>query len=338
VRDDNPIAADIQRLQIPVDIVPISHLRDVSGCWRLLQYLRRQQPDLIHTQLEFSDTLGSLLANFLGIPTISTLHTLDAPDPGTRTYWRLRLRWWSLRRFAKRVVAVSEGTRQHHLRVGQLGPDKVVTLYNGIDLLRFNGHRQVQQIFKEDFGIPATAPLLTTVAVLRPAKGIQYMIEALPTILEAVPQTYYLVVGAGEHEQSLKALVKEKGLTERVIFTGVRNDVPDLLALSDVFVLPTLDEALPTVLAEAMAAEKPIVVSAVGGVPEMVTDGANGFLVPPADPARLAVACIQLLQHPDQAQAMARIGRDIVEQRFNIRNQARRLGDLYQEVLAEQKR
>jgi glycosyltransferase involved in cell wall biosynthesis len=235
-------------------------------------------------------------------------------------------------------VAVSEGTRQHHLRVGQLSPDKVVTLYNGIDLLHFNGHRRGQQTCKKDFGIPEAALLLTTVAVLRPAKGIQYMIEALPTILEVVPQTYYLVVGAGEHEQSLKTLVKEKGLTERVIFTGVRNDVPDLLALSDIFVLPTLDEALPTVLAEAMAAEKPIVVSAVGGVPEMVTDGANGFLVPPADPARLVAACIQLLQHPDQAHAMAQTGRDIVEQRFNIRNQARRLGDLYQEVLAEQKR
>lgn len=337
IRENNPIGAAIEQLGIPVDLVPVRHLRDALAVPRLVAYLRRQKADLLHTQLEFSDTLGSLAARIVGIPTVSTLHTYDDPPQGSRTYRRLKLRWWILRKFCDRVIAVSEGTRQHHLRLGGLPPDKVVTLYNGIDLSRFDGHHKTgHAAHRQTFGIPPEAPVLITVAVLREAKGIQYMIKALPTILEAVPEARYLVVGDGEQEQVLKELAGSLGVADRVIFTGVRNDIPDLLAIGDLFVLPTLGEALPTVLAEAMAAQKPIVVSEVGGVPEMVEHGRNGLLVPPATPASLAEACCQLLQNRAQADAMACAGREVVEQRFNIQQQGQRLGDLYQELLTAQ--
>jgi len=340
VREGNPIAADIQRLDIPIDLVSTPNLSDPRNLPRLVRYLRQHKAGLLHTQLEFSDTLGNIAARILNIPAVSTLHTFDDPPRGTRTYWRLQLRWWSLRHFCDRIIAVSEGTRQHHLRLGKLAPGQVMTMYNGIDLSRFtpaqNGTNGLAR--RESFGIPPDAPLLITVAVLRPPKGIQYMIEALPAILEAVPQAYYLVVGDGEHAETLKALTTEYNVAERVIFAGVRKDIPDLLAISDLFVLPTLGEALPTVLAEAMAAHKPIVVSQVGGVPEMVEHGRNGLLTPPAEPTRLAQACIQLLQNPGQAQAMAQAGREIVQERFNIRKQVQCLGDLYQEILAEYRR
>jgi glycosyltransferase involved in cell wall biosynthesis len=233
-------------------------------------------------------------------------------------------------------VAVSEGTRQHHIRLGKLAPEKVVTLYNGIDLSCFSLNGQFdRRASRQALGIPLDAPVLITVAVLRPPKGIQYLIEALPTILQAVPEARYLVVGSGQHEAALKELAQTYGVAERVIFTGARDDVPALLSMSDLFVLPTLTEALPTVLAEAMAAQKPIVASSVGGVPEMIEHGCNGLLVPPADPAKLAAACLQLLQDQAQARAMAYAGRQIVEQRFNIRKQVEHLGDLYQELLAK---
>ncbi len=338
VRDNNPISNDIQQSGIPVDLVSVPHLRNLSGVPRLLSYLRRQQADLLHTQLEFADTLGGIAAKIAGIPVVTTLHTFDDPPDHTRTFWRLKLRWWLLRHLFNRVIAVSEGTRQHHIRMGNLLPDKVVTIYNGIDLSRFiTSYNQSKRLVnRQALGIPPHAPLLITVAVLRQPKGLQYLIEALPAILEAVPETYYLVVGDGEHGDALKALAKTHQVAERVIFTGVRNDIPDLLALSDVFVLPTLGEALPTVLAEAMAAQKPIVVSKVGGVPEMVEHGLNGLLVPPAKPARLAEACIQILQNPDQARAIARAGWKIVEKRFNVHKQAHCVGDLYQQLLTEQ--
>jgi glycosyltransferase involved in cell wall biosynthesis len=314
-------------------------LRDPVAVPHLVRYLRNHKVDLLHTQLEFSDTLGSIAAKIVGIPTVSTLHNFDDPPRDSLYYWRLKLRWWILNRFCDRVIAVSEGTRQHHMRVGGLAPEKVVTMYNGIDLSRFTRPIQADlQAGRQALGIPPDAPILITVAVLRSAKGIQYMIEALPTILETVPETRYLVVGSGEHENSLKELARSSGVADRVIFTGTRNDVPDLLALSDLFVLPTLDEALPTVLAEAMAAQKPIVASRVGGVPEMVEPGHNGLLVPPADPASLADGCIKILMNTDRAQAMGDAGRSIVEKQFNIRQQSQQLSDLYQELLMKHNR
>jgi glycosyltransferase involved in cell wall biosynthesis len=244
--------------------------------------------------------------------------------------------WWSLRHFCDRVVAVSEGTRLHHIRKGKLSPDKVITLYNGIDLSRFTRPDEAARLEKRKaLGLPPAAPLIITVAVLRPAKGIQYSIEALPIILGNLPEVHYLVAGGGEYEDHLKGLAKKHGVTDRVIFAGVRNDIPDLLTVSDLFVLPTLDEALPTVLAEAMAAQIPIVASNVGGVPEMITDGSNGLLVPPAVPDRLADACLQLLQSPDRGKGMALTGREVVEQRFNVHQQAKSMSNLYRELLAK---
>ncbi len=339
IRENNPIAVDIQRLGIPVDLVPVPHLRDLSALPRLVRYLRHQQIDLLHTQLEFSDTLGSIAAKLAGIPTATTLHTFDVPTKGTRLYWRLALRWWVFRHFCDRIIAVSEGTRQHHLHMGQLSPHKTVTLYNGIDLARFSPpHTEARQSTRAEFGIPPDAPVLITVAVLRQPKGIQYLIQALPDILKAMPHAYYLLVGDGEHRDTLQTLAQTHGVADRVIFAGARRDIPSLLAAADLFVLPTLTEALPTVLAEAMAAQKPIVASEVGGVPEMVKHGHNGLLVQPAEPEQLADACLQILQNPGQAQIMAAAGRQIVEEKFDITKQVRHLGDIYQQILTERGR
>lgn len=335
IRSGNPIAADIERLGVPVDLLPVRRLRDPRNLFRVVRYLRRRQADLVHTQLEFSNVLGSLASRLIKIPSVCTLHTFFDPSWGKKSWRRHLAMWWTLRHFCDRIIAVSEGTRQHHIEVGRLPPERVVTLYNGIDLSGFaSADEKTRLAGRQALNIPPDAPVLITVAVLRPQKGIQYMIEAMPAVLQAAPEARYLVVGSGEHEAVLKRMVDAYGLAERVIFTGVRQDIPNLLALSDVFVLPTLGEALPTVLAEAMAAGKPIVASAVGGVPEMVEEGVNGLLIPPSDPDKLAGACIRLLRDPEQARRLGYSGRQIVEQRFNIERQVQLLCDLYDSLLA----
>jgi glycosyltransferase involved in cell wall biosynthesis len=333
VRQGNPIADQVEGLGFPVDMVPVSRLRDVTALFRLLQYLREREVDILHTQLEHSNTLGNLAAALRGIPSVSTLHTFDNPPRGTSEFWRYRLMWWSLRTNCDRVLAVSEGTRQHHIRVGRLPAEKVVTMYNGIDLARFARTPADRSRVRRALGIPPDAPVLMTVAVLRQPKGIQYMLDALPAVLESLPDAYYLLVGGGPYEGELKALAAERGVSDRVIFTGMRRDVPDLLAAGDVFVFPTLGDALPTVLAEAMAARLPIVACEVGGVPEMVEDGVNGFLVPSADAERLAEACIRLVGDPQQMEAMAQAGYRIAQERFDVNAQVKNLVNLYFELL-----
>jgi glycosyltransferase involved in cell wall biosynthesis len=174
---------------------------------------------------------------------------------------------------------------------------------------------------------------LVTVAVLRPAKGIQFMLRALPAILAAHPNTYYLIVGSGSHQSALLDEASKAGVKERVIFAGMRRDVPRLLAASDVFVLPTLTEALPTVLAEAMAARLPIVASRVGGIPEMIADGQNGILVAPENVGGLAKACLHLLENPEKRLDMGEEGWKTVNRKFSILRQVEQLKDLYWEQI-----
>jgi glycosyltransferase involved in cell wall biosynthesis len=333
VRQGNPIAGQIEELGYPVDMVPISRLRDATAMPRLLHYLREQKVDILHTQLEHANTLGNLAANLQGIPSVCTLHTFDDPPRGTSEYWRYQLMWWSLRVNCDRVLAVSEGTRQHHIRVGGLPPDKIVTMYNGIDLTRFGRTPADRCRMRSALGIPLDATVLMTVAVLRQPKGIQYMLDALPAILESTPDVYYLLVGGGPYEAELKALAAERGVSDRVIFTGMRRDVPELLAAGDVFVFPTLGDALPTVLAEAMAARLPIVACEIGGVPEMVEDCVNGLLVPSADAPRLAEACIRLASDSARRKEMGRAGYAIAQQRFEVHAQVDNLVNLYFELL-----
>lgn len=333
-RQGNPMAAKVEALGVPVDMVSIPYLRDVTAVPRLMGYLRRHQADLVHTQLELANTLGTTAAKMMRLPTVCTLHTFDDPMPGSREYRRIKLMWRVLRRFCDQIIAVSEGTRQHHLLVAQFGHEQVTTLYNGIDLRRFVVCRSADAV-REELGIPQAAKVLTTVAVLREPKGLQHMLDALPVILTAVPQAHYLIVGDGAYGDALQQQVQSLDLGSYVTFAGQRNDIPDLLAASDLFVLPTLGDALPTVLAEAMALSLPLIASDVGGVPEMVTTTSqpNGMLVPPGDAERLAAACIHVLQNEQLAATMRQNGRLLVEQKFNIERQAAKLAKLYQTLL-----
>lgn len=333
-RDGNPLAAEVRKLGIRVDMVPVGRLRDPRALVRVVRHLRSSGAELVHSQLEFSNTLGGAAARILGIPCVSTLHTFDDPPSGTRDAWRTRLMWASMRHLHARVIAVSEAVRIHHMEHGRLPADKVVTIYNGVDVEAFERSDPSRRLsLRDGLGIAPEAAVIASVAVLREAKGLQYLIDAMSRIHETVPAAKLLIVGEGEFGPALLRQAAGLGLEGHVVFTGMRADVADLLAMSDLFVLPTLGDVLPTVVAEAMAAGLPVVASNVGGLPEMVDDGRTGILVPPSDAGRLADACSRLLLEPQLAESMGRAGRDFVKERFDIRGQSARLGSLYAALL-----
>ncbi len=221
----------------------------------------------------------------------------------------------------------------HHLQSGRLGEKKVITLYNGVEISRFkNIEESVQRQLKQSLKLPSNSQIIVTVAVLREPKGIQYMLNALPALLDKNPNIHYLIVGDGAYGASLRELAADLAIQEHVTFAGHRADIPALLSISDIFVLPTLGDALPTVLIEALAAEIPIVASNVGGVPEIVENEVNGLLVPPGDSSELTQACLQFLQNRELASQIVQVGNAIVQQRFNISVQIEKLSHIYEEV------
>jgi glycosyltransferase involved in cell wall biosynthesis len=335
-RRGNPIANELSQLGIPVDVLPVQirNMRNPLHFIRIYQYLKNISPALVHTQLEHSDTIGNLAAKLLGIPSVSTLHTIEQPKKKRLAFLRIRFKWWVLKHFCDRVITVSEKTREHHLEHGRLPGKKVSTLYNGVVLKRFqNVDPEILASKRQTLHIKPDNTIITTIAVLREPKGIQYMIQALPMMLETKPELTYLIVGDGVHHASLQDLVSDLHLNEHVIFAGHRSDIPDILALSDLFVLPSLGDALPTVLIEALAAEKPIVATQVGGIPEIIENNVNGLLVPPADSKGLAEACLKIIQDTELQKRFITAGFETAQQRFDVQIQINKLGNIYLDLI-----
>jgi len=334
VRKGNPIAVELEKEGIPVDLVLVRNLRNPINIFRVLQYFKKQSPDLIHTQLEFSDTLGNVAAKILHLPSVSTLHTLEIPKKRKFAILRLKLKWFVLKHYCDAIITVSEKTREHHLKFGKLPPAKIKTIYNGIQLSRFQGGNKTHpNKVKQALNLRLNHTIITTIAVLREPKGIQYMLKALPGVLKHKPDLTYMIVGDGVYKASLQDLVADLRLQEHVVFTGYRTDIPNLLTISDLFILPSLGDALPTVLIEALASETPIIATQVGGIPEIIENNVNGLLVPPADSESLAEACLKILQNQELSHQLTSNGLATAELRFDVKAQVEQLENLYIELI-----
>lgn len=332
-KPDSPIKAELEKSGISVDMVRMPSLRNPSNLPKLLRYLRLHRPHLIHAQLQFSTIFGNIAGVLLQIPCVSTLHTVGKPTRRA-AYLRNQINWFILRNFCTKIIAVSEDTRSFHMSEGKIPETKIITIYNGIELSTFKPSDKIENAKKrEEFNLPADAKIISTVAVLRKPKGIQYMIEAMPAIIESAPNCKYMIVGDGEYGGALRELVREKELEKHIVFTGQQKDISTILAISDLFVLPTLTEALPTVLIEAMAAGKAIIASKVGGIPEMIEDGLNGILIPASSPSDLAKACLRLIDDDNLRNRMAEKSLEIANQKFDIQKLIQSLNNLYDELI-----
>jgi glycosyltransferase involved in cell wall biosynthesis len=328
-REGNPLAHAIRGGGVPVDFVEVGRLRSLAGHIRVLSYLWRVRPDVIHTHLEFSHTLGGIYGRLLGSRPIGTVHTF-AMGRESLEQRRLSLMWWSLRRAHRVVIAPSSAGLAHLQAVGRIPREKLVVMHNGVDLGSFHPAETADS--RREMGIPIEVPLMVTVAVLRPGKGISDFVAAMGLIVSKLPDVIAMVVGDGPMRSELEAQVAELGLTGQVLFTGRREDVANLLRAADLFVLPTHEDLLPTVVAEAMGAGLPVVASAVGGLEEMVDEGVTGMLYPAGDVEALARSCVELLTDVELAKRLGASGRERAERLFDLGSQVTALERLYEEA------
>lgn len=275
-------------------------LKDAAAFRRLLALVRERGFDLIHAHLTYSAVWSALASRQTGVPSITSLHVSPR---ATRTLTDSRkhrvmtdLRDWLMRamlnRWSSAVVMVSAALRDDYVARG-LRIEKTRVVHNGIELERFRRPRaEVRERLERELGVPRDLPVIATVAVLRPRKGIEVLLEAA----RHVPNATFVIIGDGPMREEWTAAARAYGIDERIRWAGYRTDVDALLAGFDLFVHPSLDDAFPTVLLEAMAAGLPIVASSVGGIPEIVTPGVTGALVPPGDATALATTIRALLE------------------------------------------
>ena len=206
---------------------------------------------------------------------------------------------------------------------------KVEVIPNGVDVDRF-APRQADAALRDTLGLPQAAPVAGIIAALRPEKQHDLFLRAAALVHRQSPQCHYLIVGDGPLRAGLEALAGELGLTGVVHFLGTRDDVPQLLALLDVFVLTSKMEANPVSILEAMASGKPVVAPRVGSVPETVLDGRTGYLVVPDNADEVAAKILELIADPVRAVALGQAGRQEVVAHWSIE----RMVEGYQEMIA----
>ncbi|MGH7753554.1 MAG: glycosyltransferase, partial [Gemmatimonadales bacterium] len=283
--------AKLARAAIPHGIVPISGHIDPTLVPRLVSRLRRAQPHVVHTHLLHADLFGIPAARLAGVPAVvSTKHN---DDPFRRGF--IGRADAALARLADRVIVISEHLRRFYRDVEGIPAPKLTRIHYGLDP---DGAPPDGEAVRREFGI-GDEPLVGVVARLEAQKGHRFLLEAFVAVRAQITAARLLVAGSGPQEAALRARARELGLAEAVIFAGFRDDVDRVMAALDLFVLPSLWEGFGLVLLEAMRAGRAIVASAVSAIPEIVTDGQTGLLVPPRDPESLAAAIVGLLR--DQA-------------------------------------
>ncbi|MBS1679503.1 MAG: glycosyltransferase [Actinobacteria bacterium] len=300
--------------------------------WRsLVGRARRSEIDVVHTHKIGSNVWGALLSPLMGRPVfVAHEHTWSYDGNPTRVFLDREL----IARRADAFVAVSREDQRRMIEIEGVPPAKTRFIANGIP--PFPPATPGRDI-RAELAIAADAPLVGVVATLRPQKALEVMVRAAAQVHEEVPEAVFLLIG-GEAEvvgeaDRLAALAGELGLGDSFRVLGQRDDVPDLVAALDIGALSSDFEGSPLSVMEYMEAGKPVVATNVGGLPDLVVEGVNGFLVERQDPAALAAALVALLRDPELARRMGEAGRTRRREEFSIEATARRCGELYEELM-----
>ncbi len=325
-----PLVPEFERVGCRVTILPEAYdpgrtfPYSPRQALQLAGELRRGAYDIVHTHLFPADVIGRFAAWVAGVPRIvKSLHNM-----GTWKKGRHRLLDRMLAGCTDAVICCSGHLREETLRQEGL-PDRVVTtIYHGIDADRFRVPVDRAR-YAEEVGLRPDRRTVGTIGRLIEPKGHVHLLDAVPAVLQAHPDTQFLIVGDGPLKEALLARVRSQAWGERVRFLGARDDVPELLALMDVFVFPSLNEGLGVAAIEAMAANLAVVASDIRPISEVVVDGETGLLVPPGVPDALAGAINRLLADDALRQRLADGGLHRARARFTYVHMMEQLEDLY---------
>lgn len=294
----------------------------------LFMYILKERPAIVHSFLFRANIIARIAAFLSGVPVvISSVRVMG----GEKRYCHIIERVTSF--MTDHYVTVSDQVKAHSIQKARIAEKKISTIYNGVSAQRAPVFDMTE--FMRDFGLKTDDRILMTAGRLHRQKCYDHLIQAMPMVQAAFPTVKLLILGEGEEENNLKKLVNSLELKEKIIFMGLRPDVDRMLQCSELFVLPSRWEGLPNALMEAMAAGKPVVATAVGGVPELVADGVTGVLVPPEDFRALADAIKGLLSDEKRALAMGAAGRERVQQCFSIDAMVAKTEVLYQKLITQ---
>lgn len=328
--DKGEVGREIEAAGIDViSLNKLGHGFDWTIVKDLMRLIRQRNVQVVRTHQYHANLYGRIAAWLRRVPCIvPSVHNVYTRD---RKVHRRALNQL-LGRLSDRVVAVSETVKKDIIKYDNLPEEKVIVIYNGIDRQRFlniDANR-----VRSELGISSEAFVMGTVGRLTPQKGHKYLLDAISRAVKTFPHVVLLLVGGGPAKEDLMRYAEDLGITERVIFTDFRKDVPRMLAAMDAFVFPSLWEGLPNALIEAMAAGKPIIASDILSNVEVLESGKYGILVPAGDSVAIEAAMGTLLQNMEAAETLGNAARERALTCFDIDSTMDRYTNLFEIILA----
>ncbi|MBI3600790.1 MAG: glycosyltransferase family 4 protein [Nitrospinae bacterium] len=337
------MSSEIKKIGINAEIIPMRQLRYLNigsfirGVWSIIGVINNYKIDLIHANGSRCMIYGGIAGRLKGIPVIWHVRIVEKDSVLDRF----------LSILSDRIIVISNSVKNrfNYLK----NKHKISIVYNGVDVDDFDPDKISRDSVRSEFSITADEIIIGTISQFIQMKGLEFFIEAAKFVLEYIKSLpfqrgglgwgniRFLIVGkrVGDdaYERKLKGLVKDLGIENKVIFTGYRNDIKNVIASMDIFVLASMGEGFGRVLIEAMALKKPVVAAKSGGIPEIVSDGETGILVPERDSLEIASAVIRLIKERDLRERMGLAGRKRVEEMFTIERHAREIESQYSKIL-----
>ena len=328
----------VEIINLPSLVRRISPWNDLKTFVLLWNLIRKHKPHIVHTHTSKAGVLGRLAAWLARVPVI--IH-----KPHGHVFYghfgpRLSRFFLFIERLlggmADQVVALTPMEARDYLTLKVLKADKISIIHSGVVLNRYQITPKKRRQKKKELDIPPDSLVVGYVGWLIPIKGVTYLVSAMAKVAEKYPKSILVLVGKGddkgEEEVHLRKQVEDVGLAGKVRFLGWRPDVDEVMGCFDIFVLPSLNEGMGRVLVEAMAAGLPIVASRVGGIPDLVKDGQNGLLVPPADAPALTKAIYDLLADKKRRKQMGTAGKKMCRP-YSAEAMVEQINDLYTDLL-----
>jgi glycosyltransferase involved in cell wall biosynthesis len=324
----DPESPALQSPPCPIYLLPLTstfNLSALRGAFELRRFLRREHIKIVQTFFESSDIWAGFVTKAFSNAKLIWARR-DMGILRTRKHgMAYRLLAWA----PDAVFAVSEQVRRHVIEVDRIGPARVQTIYNGLNLDEWDSTPNPAKI--------SGGCLVTTVGNIRRVKGHDVFIRAAAEVVKQFPRTSFSIAGEvlePAYYAELQSLVQNLRLGEHVRFEGSITNLRQHLGAAGIFVLPSRSEGFSNAIVEAMAASLPVVATDVGGNAEAVQDGVSGFLVPSDDPTAMAAAILRLLSDPSQARAMGIAGRNLVAEKFTTEAMLNRITAVYMKLLA----
>jgi len=331
-----------QARQAGVPIVVVDELRrepnpflDLNACRALARQFIRERYQIVHTHSGKAGFVGRLAAKWAGVPII--VHTIHGPSfyryQNPIGNWVFRWAEQVAGEWTTQFVSVADAMTEQYLTAAIGKPKQYVTIHSGMNVEAFLRAKPDPNL-RASLGLSDSDLVVGKVARLFRLKGHEYLFEAAPRIVEAVPNVKFLLVGDGIYRERFERSLKRMGLRDRFIFTGLipPDEMPKYLALMDVLVHLSLREGLPRTLPQALACGKPVAAFDVDGAREVCLDGETGFLVRAEDSIGLANAVIRLLQDKPLAARMGNRGRELVKERFSEALMVQKIDELYRRL------